>query len=471
MPLAEQSLLEFFPSRRWFGAKRRALRSAEVVDHARLSDGPPPLVTAIVALTFEDGEQAIYHLTLLVEDEGFFRDAFEDAGRLAVLGPLMAHGSTVRGQRGNFRFGGAGLDPLAPPGGESVRTMGAEQSNSSLVLDDEVIVKLFRRLEPGDNPEIELTRLLTNEGFSGIAVHLGEIRYETEDQPDIDLAIAQSYITDGRDGWDETTARLRDLYDEAHEVPDSGELRSDIEGRVVELLDQLERLGDTTAELHVLLAREELSPEISAEPIDAGDLKMWAERARESLNRVRRDHPDVFAQLPAGTETIIDRVHSVEEPGAKTRVHGDLHLGQVMLTPRGWMILDFEGEPARSLEERRLKESPLRDVAGMLRSFSYAATAAAFERAEPGSEHWSLLEAWARAWEELARERFLRAYLRTSHEGAFLPPDDRSLAVMLNFYELEKALYELSYERGHRPDWVRIPLAGISQTIEKGADL
>jgi maltose alpha-D-glucosyltransferase / alpha-amylase len=441
-----------------------------VVDHAVLADGPPPLVTAIVALEFADGERALYHLTVLIDDDGSLTDATEDADRLAVLGPLMAHGRTLTGSRGSFRFAGAGLDPLSPPGGESVRSIGSEQSNSSVVLDDEIIVKLFRRVEPGDNPEIELTRLLTSEGFPSIAAHVGEVRYETEGDSDIDLAIAQNYIKDGRDGWARALAGARTVYDQASRIADPDELRTTIEGLSLELLEELERLGDTTAELHVLLARVELEPEISPEPIDAGDLKLWAERARESLDRVRRLFPDALEGLEAGTEKVIDSVHSVDEAGAKTRVHGDYHLGQVMLTPRGWVILDFEGEPARALEERRTKESPLRDVAGMLRSFSYAATATAFERADPGSEEWGLIEEWARTWEDLARERFLRAYLRTSHEGGFLPPEDRSVAVMLNFYEIEKAIYELGYERGHRPEWVPIPLRGIRQSIQKGAE-
>jgi trehalose synthase-fused probable maltokinase len=446
------------------------LRAAEIVDHAVLEAGPPPLVTAIAALEFADGEHALYHLTVLIDDDGSLTDATQDAGRLAVLGPLMAHGRTFTGSKGSFRFAGAGLDPLSPPGGESVRSIGAEQSNSSVVLDDEIIVKLFRRVEPGDNPEIELTRLLTSEGFPSIAAHVGEARYETEGESDIDLAIAQNYIKDGHDGWARALAGARAVYDQASRIADPDELRTTIEDLSQDHLDEFERLGDTTAELHVLLARVELEPEISAEPIDASDLKLWAERARESLERVHRLYPDALDELAAGTEKVIDSVHSVDEPGAKTRVHGDYHLGQVMLTPRGWVILDFEGEPARALEDRRTKESPLRDVAGMLRSFSYAATAAAFERADPGTKEWGLIEEWARTWEDLARERFLRAYLRTSHEGGFLPPEDRSVAVMLNFYEVEKAIYELGYERGHRPEWVPIPLRGIRQCIQRGAE-
>jgi maltose alpha-D-glucosyltransferase/alpha-amylase len=132
------------------------------------------------------------------------------------------------------------------------------------------------------------------------------------------------------------------------------------------------------------------------------------------------------------------------------------------------MIVDFEGEPARSLDERRSKQSPLKDVAGMLRSFSYAISAVLFERTEPGGEEWNRLNGWATAWEQLARERFLGAYLTRSHEAAFLPPALDEVALLLDFFEIDKALYELRYERGHRPEWMRIPLQGLQQVIERG---
>ena len=163
----------------------------------------------------------------------------------------------------------------------------------------------------------------------------------------------------------------------------------------------------------------------------------------------------------------IDRIRDVEAAGSKTRIHGDYHLGQVIRGLR-WMILDFEGEPVRTLEERRRKHSPLKDVAGMLRSFSYAATSVLFERAEPDSDGWRGLQPWADTWEALARERFLGSYLRKSHEGRFLAPEREVLAALLDFFEIDKALYELEYELRHRPEWVRIPLAGLARVIERG---
>jgi maltose alpha-D-glucosyltransferase/alpha-amylase len=166
-------------------------------------------------------------------------------------------------------------------------------------------------------------------------------------------------------------------------------------------------------------------------------------------------------------ESRIDLLEGLPDAGLKTRIHGDLHLGQVMRVPRGWLITDFEGEPARPLEERRAKHSPLKDTAGMVRSFAYAATAALFERGGPGEPEWTRLEPWARAWEEAARDRFLGAYLRTSHEGHFLPTDRDAINVLLHFFEIDKALYEIGYELSHRPEWVRVPVHGISRALER----
>ena len=175
-------------------------------------------------------------------------------------------------------------------------------------------------------------------------------------------------------------------------------------------------------------------------------------------------------ELKELTSRIAERINTlseVEEPGLKIRVHGDYHLGQVLSSTRGWMILDFEGEPARSLEDRRAKQSALRDVAGMVRSFSYAAIAALFERAEPGTDAWLRLEPWADMWEKLARERFLHGYLTRSLEGRFLPADRDTLMTMLDVFEIDKALYELDYEQRMRPDWARIPIRGIAHIIAR----
>ena len=458
------------PRRRWFGGKGRDIASVEVLDSVTISDGPPALVMALASVDFADGLRHMYHLVLLVDPDGSCRDAMDDLEPLRVVGELMTQGETIKGNHGRFHFGGPGLDPRSPPGERSIRAIGVEQSNSSVVLDEDVVLKLFRRVEPGPNPDVELNRLLTADGFEHIPAQVGEINYEgplseSADEIEIDLGIAQQLIQDARGGWEETLDRLSELLRSADA---SADLEAAVEERAGASLDELAKLGDVTASLHVLLAREELDPDVFPEPATAQDVSGWVSDAEAWLERLLdRGIPQIEEHVESIRERL-DEVAELQDAGRKTRVHGDYHLGQVLLAPRGWMILDFEGEPLRSLEERRAKTSPLRDVAGMLRSFGYASFVSLRAEAQPGSERWMELEPWSRAWESLARDRFLSAYLRTSHEGGFLPSDRPNQLELLDLFELQKALYELDYELGHRPDWAGIPLHGILTVLERG---
>jgi len=469
MNLDVTPLLESLPSARWFGGKGRPIRDIEVVDFGVVEDGPPALVFSIVRVNFADeGPEHLYHLPLIVE-EGMATDAFQDPDRLKIIGDLMAHGTSIKGHDGVFQFSGPGLDPLSPPG-EEIRVMSAEQSNTSLVLDESVIVKVFRRLEVGTNPDLEMTRFLTNEGFQYIPLHVGEIDYagvDEEQEMSIDLGIAQQFMPDATEGWEQTLAYLDRFYAEASDLDAREDMRFLTEERAHEIFRSLEDLGEVTALLHVTMSRAEGDPDLAPEPTDRFDLEAWAERARKSLAALVKDSAPELAGTADAINERINGLRSIQEAGAKLRIHGDYHLGQVLASGRGWMILDFEGEPIRSLEERRVKQSPLRDVAGMLRSFNYAAITALFAKAEPESEDWLRLEPWAEMWETVARERFLHAYLTRSHEGHFLPTDREELFTMLDVFEIDKALYELAYEHSHRPDWVRIPLRGIAQVLER----
>jgi maltose alpha-D-glucosyltransferase/alpha-amylase len=461
---------------RWFGEKDRSIQSVEIFDAGRLDDAEEALVLVLLNIGFADGGSAIYHLPLLVRADGSARDAADDPQRLALIGELLTHGHPIKGERGVFHFSGPGLDPLNPPG-RSVWKIGAEQSNTSVVFDDEVILKFFRKIEAGPNPDLELLRVLTNEGFRSIPSQLGEIFYEETPEeestsPDqreatvFDLGIAQRFITGGREGWDFTLEQLGGLLDQIHEADTPEDRVLLIEERASDLLATIEQLGETTASLHVTLAREDIEDEFRPEPVEEDDLVRWSEGAQIRLRRLATEEPELAALAPAVARRLSAAV-GLPEAGAKTRIHGDYHLGQVLRVPRLWYILDFEGEPARSLEERRAKQSPLKDVAGMLRSLSYAAFATLFGRTEPDGEEWQRLEPWLLTWEELARERFLNTYLAKAHEGRFLPVEPEVTATLLDLFELDKAIYEIGYERGSRPDWVRIPLRGISRAIER----
>jgi maltokinase len=464
-------LKTWLPERRWFGNKGQTISSIEIVDSAIVDEGDPPLVFSILRVRFEDGTHELYHAPLMAQTDGEAWDPFDEPSHLEILGELMAHGESIKGDFGTFMFGGPGLDPLSPPGKEA-RTLGVEQSNSSVVLDEKVIVKLFRRPGIGPNPDLELNRLLTNEGFREVPPQVGDIVYEGTlegEDVEIDLGIAQEFIHDGVEGWEATLRGIRALYDQIHPEDANEDIKFLTEQRSAETLDSLAELGDVTGGLHVLLSREDIIPELAPEPIAPDDLPTWARSARDALEQLTRSGVQEIKSMRDEIEQRIFAVEEMQPHGYKTRIQGDYHLAQVMLTPRGWVLLDFEGEPARPLEERRQKQSPLRDVAGMLRSFNYAATSVLFERGEPDSDEWLKLEPWADCWEQLARDRFLHAYLARSHEGRFLPEERDDIFVLLDFFEIDKALYEVGYERSNRPDWVRIPLRGIRMVLDRGA--
>jgi trehalose synthase-fused probable maltokinase len=464
-----QQIVQRLPEQRWFGGKGREVRSVDLIDAAEVDEGDPCLVLAIVAVRFRDGDDALYHLPLLVHEDGTVTDATLEPDRLLGLGELMAHGTPLKGTSSVFNFAGPGLDPMSSQVWSSAQSVGREQSNTSIVMDEDVIVKFLRRVQPGTNPEREITRLLTSQGFPHIPEHVGEITFEgtiDDEEVTMDLAVAQRFLSDAEEGWTEIIKHLHALYDQAPaETISAPELTALTEERAKESLASLQDLGDVTAGLHVALTKEELDPESLPALIERQDLQRWSDEVRATAQGLVTDG---ITEVHAWSNRIQQRsarLLKVVRPGFKTRIHGDYHLGQVLSTDRGWMIIDFEGEPSRSLEERRQRQSPLRDVAGMLRSFSYAAVISLTERGEIDSDEWVRLKPWAEVWEDLARGRFLTAYLRRSHEGKFLPPNRSDLKAMLDVFEIDKALYEIGYEHRNRPDWIGIPLYGLGRIL------
>jgi predicted trehalose synthase len=311
-----------------------------------------------------------------------------------------------------------------------VRRLGGEQSNTSLAIGETLILKLFRRLADGVNPDVEITRFLTEHtGFRGTPRLAGALEYRAGDGgASATLAMLQELIADGRDGWQWMLERLA-AGDRA--------------------LGALRRLGKRTGELHGALATPTGDPAFDAEPITAGDVAAWAEGVRRQVAAARHaargralpDVPDVGG--PGGLGALVGC--------ARIRHHGDFHLGQTLAVGGGrdFAIIDFEGEPLRPLEERRRKNTPLRDVAGMLRSLGYAAARARLPAAE------------AARWEREARAVYLDGY-RTATAGApFLPASDAAFARAVAVLEVEKAAYEIVYEADNRPGWLPIPLAGF----------
>lgn len=315
-----------------------------------------------------------------------------------------------------------------------VRPVGAEQSNTSLVFDDRLILKLFRRLHAGANPDIEVTRALQRVGFSAVAAPVAVWSDEGTD-----LAVVQPFLAGCTEGWALALTSLRDFYGSECDVPEA--CGGDFAG-------EARRLGEVAAGMHLALA-EALGT--SADPGSA-----WLDPLRHQLDSVAGGEPWLSA-----AHEVLDRAGRVAG-GLLTRVHGDLHLGQVVRADQGWFILDFEGEPARPLTERTAPTSPLKDVAGMVRSLQYASQVALAERSE---EERKELESKADAWELHNREAFLRGYF--SHDGvmALLPPSEEGRALHLAAWELDKAVYELVYERAYRPGWEAIPLSAIERLV------
>jgi maltokinase len=320
-----------------------------------------------------------------------------------------------------------------------VRPVGVEQSNSSIVFGESLILKAFRRVEPGVNPELELLRFLSTHGFGHIAPLAGWYAYEGR-LLDATLGILQEYLAGAEDGWE---LALREISS----APEA-------------FLDRLRSLGDVTGRMHSALGSDSSNPAFAPEEPSTEALSLLTATIDEEIERVFLDLPESEAAAPiAGRgEDVRERLQAlshVSTAGRVIRTHGDYHLGQTMLADRGWVILDFEGEPARPLPERRLKRSPLRDVAGMLRSFSYVTAGSELLRGASAPE----------GWEDRARETFLEGYFE-SMESSLLPPGQDAIQKLLAVFELEKAVYELRYELNNRPDWVGIPVAGIRRLLE-----
>jgi maltokinase len=448
----EAALTEWLLDRRWFGSKARDVAQLNVLDVVAIADGPPALAAVLVEARFPGGTHDVYQLLLGMSSDGFGEavvaevggitvyDAFSDPRACDLLGALLREGAEVHGEHARVEF--HWLEGVAPPRpGATVRPMGAEQSNTSIVFDDELVLKAFRRVEAGDNPELEMLRFLSDKGFPNIAPLGGWYQYEGE-LMDATFGVVQRFVPDARDGWELAIS----------------ELETDPERFVTRLRD----LGAVIGEMHTVLGSDPTDPAFAPEEPSDESLALLTATIDEEIERLFLELPDIEAVAPIagrGAE-VRDRLQLASHVGARGRLirhHGDLHLGQTMLAGDGtWVILDFEGEPARPLLERRRKRSPLRDVAGMLRSFAYAASASDLQHGRPAPE----------GWEDRAREAFLAGYLETV-DPALLPPGEAPTRTLLSIFELEKAVYELRYELNNRPDWVSIPVAGIARLLEE----
>jgi len=468
----------FLQRQRWFAGKAREILGVEVEDNAWLPDSSPPSALIVIAIRYASRARERYAMLL----------AFVDTpGGLPVVGRLGRSDSMtwvvecatdarsvtalLRGfgsrrdlptrQGGVLRYGdaseaaGRGIAHAAAVG--SITPLGVEQSNTSVRLDRALVFKLLRRLEPGENPEVEVSRFLTTRTtFRAMAALRGSLTYSPASGDSSTVGVLQDWIDSCGDGWCHVVALLRDAGTAATAEP---------------VLHDLFELGVTTADFHAALASESSESDFAPEPATDADVRAWNASRLEQQTRTFRLVEQQMDRWTGDLRHLGEAlVHSrlpvlatacELAPGTgfhKIRVHGDFHLGQVLRTADGFALIDFEGEPGRPLAERRRKHCALKDVAGMIRSFDYALDAAG-DRAS-GSRGRGM------GFRRL-RESFVDGYLTSAmrHHPVFLPRERRAIDAWIDFFEVEKALYEVEYEISNRPAWAHIPLRGMRRLL------
>jgi maltose alpha-D-glucosyltransferase/alpha-amylase len=533
LTLLQKLLPAYLVRQRWFGAKSRTISSVRILDWVELPGIPAAIV--FIEITFSsDSPPDTYQLPLALTT-GSEADAIRSSAPASILaslttanGPAILHDATAREDvRQAFltlietggRLAAFSSDSFAPPASRASlagrkssafdvargpgplpsRSGTTEQSNTSILYDQKLILKLFRRLQPGENPDTEIGRFLTEVAhFPRIAPFLGDIRGQsTPEAEPTTLAMLQGLIENEGDGWQFTLDELARYYEGVISCPPpenvgvpatflqelragAGALQipSDAREHAGLSLDAAALLGRRTAELHLALATPTDNSAFTPEPFTPETLAADAARIHAQIAGTLDALKHAFTNLPDEPTTdsaalilsrrveLFARAHSIAEvppsgAGLRIRIHGDYHLGQLLRARGDYVILDFEGEPARTLAERRAKQSPLKDIAGMLRSFSYAAYTSHdhFIQRHPGTA--KSLEPWAQLWQNAVSSEFLTTWRSTIAANSHLTPQPLQAHRLLNAYLLEKALYELLYELNNRPAWVRIPLAGI----------
>jgi maltose alpha-D-glucosyltransferase / alpha-amylase len=520
----------YLPRKRWFRSKARRIKSADLFETIAIPYDASTAYVVLVEVEYTEGEPEFYMIALAFaagDQAKRIQTEFPDASIARVVGKAEEGvlyealrdkqfcNSLLAAVPQRRRFKGAAGELFAWPtrsypvlrGPEEFlepTLLKAEQTNSSIVYGERMILKLFRRLEEGINPDLEIGRYLTDRSASAnIARVAGALEYRRPHHAPMVMGIVQEFIPNQGDAWghaldalstyfERALAQKADTKDEepASLMPHKSLLalaEEETPPRVTELigpyLESARLLSQRTAELHVALAKEHKDPHFTPEPFTDFYRQALYHRMLGLTSQAFQLLRHRQKQLPEPAQADAARVLELEGNirkrfrllrdrkiiAARIRCHGDYHLGQALFTGKDFVIIDFEGEPARALSERRIKRSPLRDVAGMLRSFHYAAYGALLGQV-PGilvrPEATPTLEPWARLWYVWVSSTFLKVYLRTAAQAAFLPRNRDEMEILLDAFLLEKAIYEIAYELNNRPDWTRIPLQGILHLME-----
>ncbi|MHB1245327.1 MAG: maltose alpha-D-glucosyltransferase [Sulfuriferula sp.] len=503
--LEEDVLPHFVAAQRWYGVKGEAVKRVVLRDHTEWGDNDSKWLISIfrietaagstqtcflpLALAWENGSEerlrAMQPVAVAKVRQqarvGILADAFADELFCHKLVQSIGAGDTLACEQGSIRFiPTAAFSVLT---GDDARTLdvrapGTQGSNTAVVLGEKLFLKGYRHLQVGINPELELGRFLTEVAkFPNIVPVAGAVEYVADDGNAMTLALLQGYVENQGDFWNYTVGYLERFLEECCATADTPAPPEQAHGSYLVLI---RTLGQRTGELHKALAATTGDPAFDPEPAVEADFVTWNQRVHtemgSTLDNLTR-HQDALPESARATarallgqrDAIAERIHACAKASTqaiKIRYHGDYHLGQVLLTQNDFVLIDFEGEPARPLAERNQKHSPLKDVAGMLRSFNYAAYAALAQVGAERPDNFATLEPYVRAWEAEAARVFLEAY-QEAVRGTNLYANSQSLRSLLDLFLLEKAFYELRYELDHRPDWVSIPMHGILELLDR----
>jgi maltose alpha-D-glucosyltransferase/alpha-amylase len=502
--LEREILPAYLRTCRWFGAKARSIREMRINEQIAVGEGAQ---LWLLQVDYADGAPDVYSLPVQlvsgpagealartspqaviarVGSRAVLHDGLWDPAFRENLFRLMAAGTEVQGRNGRLVGVGSSIlgqvpDDKVPPS----QVLNAEQSNSSMLFENRFFLKLYRKLEDGMNPDVELTRFLTEEQqFAHVPAFVGAIEYRRPRAEPTVVALLQAAAPNEGDAWKLTLdavgryfERVLGMKSELQTIGASpGPLLNQLLGGVYP--EKAKLIGQRTGEMHLALGAETTDKRFAPEPFNAMAQRSVFQSMRASLRRTFAllqkklpDLPEAFrdeaAQVLAAEQQILAAEQQTLERHAaatKIRIHGDYHLGQALYTGKDFVILDFEGEPARPLSERKLKRSALRDVAGMMRSFQYAAYSALWQPAMR-TEDVPFHERWADLWYRQMSATFLESYLETTAGASFMPQKGEDLTVLLEAYLLDKAVYEVGYELNHRPDWVVIPVRGIKHIL------
>ncbi len=514
--LASSVMPSYLKRRRWFGGKGRKIKEVRFLDQGMLeseSDGGNVYFLALAQVTYSDRhvEKYFIPLALAEADSDIADDVIERSlvarakgseGDVAILDALLipefgqelldlvANRTPVGSANGIFTASAAdAFETLRGPvatGPLKVDPGKVEQSNSSLRYGDRLFMKVYRKIESGVHPEVEIARVLAAAGFRNSPLLGGEIEYQDHDGRTSSIAMLQGLVQNQGDGWARALDHLGRYFERALVADAAGRTPQEVAADPAALqdiagafIDSMDVLGRRTGEMHRALATGSTHPDFAPEPMRSSDVaglaETIAERAAAVVAAIEQSMASLPEDLRASAEKLVARrgempewMRSLKKSGVKaqkTRIHGDYHLGQVLCAEADFVIIDFEGEPALPIAERRLKDSPLRDVAGMTRSFSYAAMVGLDRATAERHEDRARLLPWANFWLERVAHSFLGGYFAATKSAAFVPSSRADFDALRRVYELNKALYEVLYEINNRPKWLWIPLRGLEALL------